>query len=119
MEAVPVNKAKKNTHRMFLDDVEYLSFIRRLSWSPDGSFFITPASVYQDLKQDSKSSYTVYGFLKSDITQPAFMLPGIKSYATCVKFNPYFYAKQPSLNPDRPALLDLPYRLLFAVGTAD
>jgi len=42
----PDQKIKKNTHRMFLDDVEYLSFIRRLSWSPDGSFFIAPASVY-------------------------------------------------------------------------
>jgi len=40
---------KKSSHRMFLDDVEYLSFFRRLSWSPDGSFFLTPASVYQDL----------------------------------------------------------------------
>ncbi len=40
---------KKSTHRMFLDDVEYLSFFRRLSWSPDGSFFLTPASVFQDL----------------------------------------------------------------------
>jgi hypothetical protein len=42
---------KKSSHRMFLDDVEYLSFFRRLSWSPDGSFFLTPASVYQDLSQ--------------------------------------------------------------------
>jgi len=31
---------------MFLDDVEYLSFVRRLSWSPDGTFFLTPASVF-------------------------------------------------------------------------
>jgi hypothetical protein len=42
-------QTKKSSHRMFLDDVEYLSFFRRLSWSPDGSFFLTPASVYQDL----------------------------------------------------------------------
>ena len=41
-----VDKIKKNSHRMFLDDVEYLCFVRRLSWSPDGSFFLTPASVY-------------------------------------------------------------------------
>jgi len=74
---------------MFQDDVEYLSFFRRLSWSPDGNFFLTPASIYQDLTTATvKSCYTVYGFIKSDITQPAFMLPGIKSYATCIKFNP-------------------------------
>ena len=94
-------------------------FVRRLSWSPDGTFFLTPASVYSDLKQESKSSYTVYGFIKSDITEPAFMLPGIKSYATCIKFNPYLYCKQRVSTPESPALLDLPYRLVFAVGTVD
>ena len=41
-----VLQPKRNSHRMFLDDVEYLSFVRRLSWSPDGTFFLTPASVY-------------------------------------------------------------------------
>jgi hypothetical protein len=45
--------SKKNSHRMFLDDVEYLSFVRRLSWSPDGNFFLTPASVYQELRSDA------------------------------------------------------------------
>ena len=118
--------AKKNSHRMFLDDVEYLSFVRRLSWSPDGSFFLTPASVFQDLSSSdsgpvtaARSVYTVYGFLKSDITQPAFMLPGIKSYATCIRFNPYLYQKKNIATPDKPALLDLPYRIVFAVGTTE
>jgi len=108
---------------MFLDDVEYLSFVRRLSWSPDGSFFLTPASVFQDLSSSdsgARSVYTVYGFLKSDITQPAFMLPGIKSYATCIRFNPYLYQKKNNIaTPEKPALLDLPYRMVFAVGTTE
>ncbi len=107
---------------MFLDDVEYLSFIRRLSWSPDGTFFLTPASVYQDLKSESRNIYTTYGFLKSDITQPAFMLPGIKSYATCIRFNPYLYKSTVDLkniDPEKPPLLDLPYKVIFAVGTTD
>jgi len=68
---------------MFLDDVEYLSFFRRLSWSPDGSFFLTPASVFQDLSSldttnggtgTIKTKYAIYEFIKSDLTQPAFML---------------------------------------------
>jgi chromatin assembly factor 1 subunit B len=59
--------------------------------------------------------------LKRDVTQPAFMLPGIKSYATCIKFSPYLYKKQVTnnFNPERPPLLDLPYRLVFAVATVD
>jgi chromatin assembly factor 1 subunit B len=125
---------------MFLDDVEYLSFVRRLSWSPDGNFFLTPASVYQDLLSgqpnstggvgtgmidttptvsSSKSTYTVYGFIKSDMTQPAFMLPGIKSYATSIRFNPHLYQKKNDSSPDKPALLDLPYRIVFAVATQE
>ena len=47
------------------------------------------------------------------------MLPGIKSYATCIRFSPYLYAKKNTESADRPALLDLPYRLIFAVGTND
>lgn len=121
MEINTTEKRKKNSHRMFLDDVEYLSFVRRLSWSPDGTFFLTPASVYQDIQTDSKSNYTVYGFFKSDITQPAFMLPGIKSYATCIRFNPFLYKKDPNkvYTEDNPPLLDLPYKMIFAVGTTD
>ena len=51
------------------------------------------------------------------------MLPGLKTYATCVKFNPYIYQKkQPSLDSagnEIPALIDLPYRIVFAVATTD
>lgn len=60
---------KLSQSRMFLDDVEYQSFVRRLAWSPDGNFLLTPAACYHDLQtqQGSKSTYTytVYGFLKS------------------------------------------------------
>lgn len=44
---------KKKNHRMFLDDTEYTSFVRRLAWSPDGTFMLTPGSWYQDLKSQN------------------------------------------------------------------
>ena len=60
------------------------------------------------------------------------MLPGIKSYATCIRFNPYLYSKlNPAQAPELPTsktgstdaefspLLDLPYRIVFAVATTD
>jgi chromatin assembly factor 1 subunit B len=51
------------------------------------------------------------------------MLPGLKTYATCVKFNPYLYVKQPPKldknGEEIPALIDLPYRMVFAVATTD
>lgn len=81
---------------------------------------MTPASIYNDLSSDVKNSYTIYGFIKTDLTQPAFMLPGIKSYATTIKFNPYLFKRQSQVdNPDNPAIIELPYRMVFAVGTTD
>lgn len=47
------------------------------------------------------------------------MLPGIKSHATCIRFNPHLYTKKTVPTPERPALLDLPYRMVFAVGTME
>lgn len=43
-------KPKTLSHRLFLDDLEYQAFTRRLSWSPDGSILLTPASCFFDLK---------------------------------------------------------------------
>ena len=45
------------------------------------------------------------------------MLPGMKTYATCIRFNPYFYEKR--AKADDPGHIDLPYRLVFAVATTD
>ena len=93
-----VTQTKKiASHRLFLDDVEYMSFVRRLDWSPDGNILVTPSACYYDLQANngrSNFTYTVYGFVKADMSSPAFMLPGIKTYATCVRFNPYIYEKK-------------------------
>ncbi len=96
--------------------------IRRLSWSPDGSILLTPASLFRDLQTDSKNKYTVYGFIKTDLNQPAFMLPGFTTHANCIRFNPYLYKKknvEQDPENENPAMLDLPYRMVFAVATAD
>ena len=76
---------------MFIDDMVYKSFFRRADWSPDGSFFLTPASYFSD--KEGNSSFTVYGFFRSQLTKPAFMLPKMKSYAVSIKFNPYIFTK--------------------------
>jgi chromatin assembly factor 1 subunit B len=110
------------SHRLFLDDVEYQSFVRRLDWSPDGNVLLTPSACFYDLHADTAQSrssytYTVFGFLKHGLSQPAFMLPGLKTYATCIKFNPYLFKK--TTDPLKMPLLDLPYRMVFAVATTD
>ena len=121
--AVGTSETKRKAHRLFLDDTEYTSFVRRLAWSPDGSFLLTPSSWYQELTaKDSISSekfkYTVYGFMKSTINRPSFMLPGMKTHANCIRFCPYLLKLQ-AQPEDKKALIDLPYRLVFAVATID
>ena len=48
------------------------------------------------------------------------MLPGIKSHATCIRFSPYLYKLFEKADDDpEPAMLALPYRMVFAVSTID
>ena len=42
------------------------------------------------------------------------MLPGLKSYATCIRFAPYLFRLTGA-----PTLLSLPYQMVFAVGSCD
>lgn len=37
-------EVKKKSQRLFLDDLEYQAFARRLTWSPDGSLLLVPAA---------------------------------------------------------------------------
>jgi chromatin assembly factor 1 subunit B len=113
---------KKKSHRMFLDDTEYQSFVRRLAWSPDGTFMLTPGSWFQDLTSGNPSEkfqYTVYGFMKNTINKPSFMLPGMKTHANCIRFCPLLLELKEQKEGGPPALIDLPYRMAFAVATID
>ena len=45
------------------------------------------------------------------------MLPGIKTHANCIRFCPLLFKLKENL--EGTALIDLPYRMLFAVATID
>lgn len=47
------------------------------------------------------------------------MLPGIKTHATCIRFCPLLFKLQEKSDEDPPALIDLPYRMVFAVATIE
>jgi len=62
----------------------------------------------------------VYGFLKNSVNRPSFMLPGIKTHATCIRFCPLLLELAEKKDDDEtPALIDLPYRMVFAVATIE
>lgn len=46
------------------------------------------------------------------------MLPGMKTHANCIRFCPYLLKLKPQPD-DKQALIELPYRLVFAVATID
>ena len=54
---------------LFLDDMDYTAFARRLAWSPDGTFLLTPGSQMIAEKQESvigeTTRHVCYGFLKA------------------------------------------------------
>lgn len=53
--------SKRKRMPLFLDDMDYTAFARRLAWSPDGTFLLTPASLCVADKQE----HVCYGFLKA------------------------------------------------------
>jgi WD40 repeat protein len=116
-EGEPEGDKTEFKQRFFLGCEEYKCFFRRFSWSPDGSFLLTPSSIYQE-NSESSIDFTVYGFMRGNLTKPAFTLPGLRYSATGVKFSPFLYKKTGG-KKDVPALIDLPYAVIFSVQTID
>ncbi len=101
-----------------MDDSEVFSFARRLSWSPDGSFFIIPAGYYQKT-WESEVEYVSYGFIWNDTQDPAFVLPAVKSCPLIVWFCPVLLKRDTDSEGnfiDEP-FIDLPYIIAFAIAT--
>lgn len=122
-DAVLVTKKKKRkppkSYDMFMDDITTNTFFRRLEWTVDGSFLLTPAAVYKD-PETNKSIPTVYAFGRKQWNDPLFHLPGINdSVPVAVRCSPIIY--QLIVNEDgKPhpePYIDLPYRMIFAVAT--
>ena len=62
---------------------------------------------------DNVQEHVVYGFLKAQINKPAFVLPGLTSHATAIRFHPHLFKRR-----HEKGLLDLPYTMLFAIATS-
>lgn len=104
---------------MFVDDSEVFSFSRRLGWSPDGSFFIIPAGYYQKNKE-TECDFVSYGYVRHDTSEPAFILPSVKSCPLVVRFCPVLM-KREIVNGafvDEP-FIDLPYIVAFAIASQE
>jgi chromatin assembly factor 1 subunit B len=122
LEKEPVKKEKKdaaNHQYYFADELQSPSFVRRHNWSPEGSILLLVAGV---LKTESgEMENVVWGVSRKDMTKPCFMLPTLDKSATCVRFCPILFEKDTpeQKGNNNPELIDLPYKMVFAIGTLD
>jgi len=104
------------TDHLFLDDSHSCMF-RRLDWSPDGSFLICPAANSVDSKAQGKP-YAATLFARGHWEAPVFQFLGYDKPATRVKACPLLWERTSSTR-EQNDLVQLPYRVLFAVATLD
>lgn len=93
-----------NSNLFFAESLQ--SFFRRLTFSPDGAFIITPAGL------DEKENPAIYAWSRNNFSTPAFIITGLLKPAVAVTFlNIKFKSSSPSTL--------LPYYYYFAIATKD
>jgi len=121
------------------------TFFRRLSFTPDGSLLLTPAALYHpsyfnNAAQINKSLMNettattslngVYIFGRNNLQKPIACLTGLKKPAICIRCCPVLFQLRPLKDSgllegieekenEISRMIDLPYRMIFAVGTID
>lgn len=91
-----------------------ISFFRRPDWSPDGSFFLVPASQFQAGPGETPIN-CVLGFTRVNLGSPSLCLPMKSKPAILVRFcQKLFKREEGDFN-----MFNLPYHLVWAVATAE
>ncbi|XP_054038429.1 chromatin assembly factor 1 subunit B [Rissa tridactyla] len=114
-------EGEARSYRMFHDD-SMKSFFRRLSFTPDGSYLLTPAGC---VESGENVTNTTYVFSRNNLKRPVGHLPCPGKATLAVRCCPvYFELRRASYKDEisqksAPALFDLPYRLVFAVASED
>ncbi|XP_057875199.1 chromatin assembly factor 1 subunit B [Melospiza georgiana] len=107
--------------RMFHDD-SMKSFFRRLSFTPDGSYLLTPAGC---VESGENVTNTTYVFSRNNLKRPVGHLPCPGKGTLAVRCCPVYFELRAASAADEispkspPALFSLPYRLVFAVASED
>lgn len=104
----------QNFFRLFLDETAVSSFFRRPDWSPDGSFFLLPASQFQ-LKREEKPFSAVLLYRRNDFTSPCMVYSTNNKPAVCARFCSKLY----KLETKQAKIYDLNYNMFFAIATVD
>lgn len=117
------NSTEKGTFkaRLFYDDT-LQSFFRRLTFTPDGELLIVPSGIKE---AGEKISNTCYIFSRHALNKPVISLPTGDKYTAAVKCNPFLYKlrggqdSSDKENENAKPMINLPYRMVFAVAACD
>ena len=107
-------------HYYFADEDQCNTYVRRSSFSPDGKICLLVSGVMQNPQNKNELNFVVWGVSRKDFSRPQFYIPTLNKSSTCVRFCPLiFHKKENDADNSTPALLDLNYVMIFAIGTND
>ena len=106
-------------HYYFADEDQCNTFVRRSSFSPDGKICLLVSGVMQNPHKKDELNFVVWGVSRKDFSRPQFYIPTLNKSSTCVRFCPLIFHKKETEADNAPALLDLNYVMIFAIGTND
>ncbi|CAN0182978.1 unnamed protein product, partial [Ectocarpus sp. 12 AP-2014] len=117
------DKAKPVQRKNLFVDETVTSFFRRLSWSPDGAFLITPTAQHWDAAT-RQTQFCTHLFTRGQFAKPAICLLGLTKPSVAVRCNPRLFTLKGCGDNTRSeaveeAMCDLPYRAVFAVVSLD
>ena len=119
-EKDPTSKNVVTYHYYFADEDQCNTFVRRSSFSPDGKICLLVSGVMQNPLKKDELNFVVWGVSRKDFSRPQFYIPTLNKSSTCVRFCPLiFHKKENDSDNTAPALLDLNYVMIFAIGTND
>lgn len=141
-QVVGASHERQTKQKLFVDESNCESFFRRLSWTVDGAFLVTPAALWHAPLEDQQEgdsstspSFSTYLFARHRFDEPYRVLAGLDKPSVVVRPNPVLFELPPSAlneskenrSPLKPvgddqstiSSLGLPYRSIFAVLTLD
>jgi len=108
-------------YNLFADESTVESFFRRLSWTTDGAFLVTPTALW-DTGDENKASFATYLWGRHRFDKPMAVLSGLEKPSVVVRPCPTLFTipktKSESCKENTTKITP-PYRSIFAVLTLD
>lgn len=114
-----VTESNYHKYKLFYDDT-FKSYFRRLTFTPDGELLIVPSGI---VSKKGTTENTTFIFSKHSPNQPVISLPSGNKCTVAVRCNPLLFNlrsnQHKDLKQDHEPIINLPYRMIFAVATYD